>query len=97
MLLASLPMFLLGSVIREPNSPVVRGLSFFPFATPNLMIARLAVPPGLPLWEPLLGVAVVLATTVLCVYAAGRIFRVGLLMQGKGARMGQIVKWIFRG
>jgi ABC-2 type transport system permease protein len=57
----------------------------------------MAVPPGVPLWQPLLGVVLVLATTVLCVYAAGRIFRVGLLMQGKGARMGDLMKWVFRG
>jgi ABC-2 type transport system permease protein len=72
-------------------------MSFFPFATPMLMVARLAVPPGIPWWEPVLGVLGVLATTVLCVYAAGRIFRVGILMQGKGARFGEMVKWVFRG
>jgi ABC-2 type transport system permease protein len=97
MLLASLPLFLLGNVLREPNSPVAVGMSFFPFATPMLMIARMAVPPGIAWWEPVLGVVLVLATTVLCVYAAGRIFRVGILMQGKGARLGELVKWVFRG
>ncbi len=56
MLLATMPMFLLGSVLQEPNSPVVTGLSFFPFATPMLMIARLAMPPGMPWWQPVLGV-----------------------------------------
>ena len=45
----------------------------------------------------LLGVCLVLLTTTLCVYAAGRIFRVGILMQGKGANIGQVMKWVFRG
>jgi ABC-2 type transport system permease protein len=97
MLLAMMPMFLLGNVIREPNSPVATGLSFFPFATPMLMITRQAVPPGPPLWQPALGVLLVLATTIFCVYAAGRIFRVGILLQGKGARVGEIARWVFRG
>jgi ABC-2 type transport system permease protein len=97
MLLACLPLFVLGNVIVEPNSPVAVGLSFFPFATPMMMVARMGVPPGIPWWQPALGVVVVLATTVLCVYAAGRIFRVGILMQGKGARLGEMVKWVFRG
>jgi len=97
MLLICIPLFLLGNVVQDPNSPVVRGLSFFPFATPSLMIARLAIPPGIPLWEPVLGVVVVLVSTILCVYAAGRIFRVGILMQGKGARLGEMMKWIVRG
>lgn len=97
MLLAMLPMFMMGTVMREPNSPVVRGMSFFPFATPTLMITRQAVPPGLPWWEPLVGALIVLATTVFCVFAAGRIFRVGILLQGKGAKVGQMLKWVFRG
>jgi ABC-2 type transport system permease protein len=97
MLLATLPMFVLGTVLQEPNSPVVVGMSFFPFATPMLMTARVAIPPGIPLWQPLLGTALGLATTLLCVWAAGRIFRVGLLMQGKGARLGEMMRWVFRG
>jgi ABC-type Na+ efflux pump permease subunit len=97
MLLAMFPLFILGSVLQEPNSPLAIGLSFFPFSTPMLMITRQAVPPGLPVWQPLTGVLVVLATTLLCVYVAGRIFRVGLLMQGKGASLADLARWAVRG
>src|SRR5205814_1299093 len=97
MLLACLPLFTLRNVLEEPNSPVAVGMSFFPFATPMLMVTRMAVPPGVAWWEPPLGVLGVLVTTVLCVWAAGRIFRVGILMQGKGARLGEIARWVFRG
>jgi ABC-2 type transport system permease protein len=96
-LLACFPLFLLGAVLQEPNSSVVTALSFFPFATPSLMMARQAVPPGVPLWQPIVGVIGVLLTTLLCVWAAGRIFRVGLLMQGKGARLGEMARWVLRG
>jgi ABC-2 type transport system permease protein len=97
MLLACLPMFLIGSVLQEPNSPVPTAVSFFPFSSPMLMVARMAVPPGIPAWQPLLAVLGALVTTVLCVYAAGRIFRVGLLMQGKGAKLGEMIQWVIRG
>ncbi len=97
MLLIVMPMFLMGSVLQEPNSAVATGISFFPFATPTLMIMRQSVPPGVPIWQPAVGVALVLATTLLCVWAAGRIFRVGILMQGKGARLGEMLRWVFRG
>jgi ABC-2 type transport system permease protein len=96
MLLAMAPMFVVSKVLTEPNGPVSMWMSFFPFATPMLMIVRLAGP-DLPLWQPLLGIVVVLATTMLCVWIAGRIFRVGILMQGKGANLAQIVRWVVRG
>lgn len=94
MLLVVLPMFLLGPVLQEPNSTLAVSLSFFPFSTPMLMILRQSVPPGVPSWQPLLAVALVVLTTLLCVWAAGRIFRVGILMQGKGAKLGEMLRWI---
>jgi ABC-2 type transport system permease protein len=97
LLLVMLPLFLLGSVLNEPNSAVATAASFFPFATPMLMIARQGVPPGVPWWQPVLGMVGVVATTLACVYAAGRIFRVGLLMQGKGASLTEMTRWVFRG
>jgi ABC-type Na+ efflux pump permease subunit len=97
MLLACLPMFFLRHVLQEPNSTVATAASFFPFATPMLMVARQAVPPGTPWWQPVAGALGVLLTTLICVYVAGRIFRVGLLLQGKGARLGDMVRWVFRG
>jgi ABC-2 type transport system permease protein len=83
--------------LQEPNSGIATGLSFFPFATPMLMIARQAGTPGIPTWQPALGAVLVLLTTLACVWAAGRIFRVGLLMQGKGARLGELARWVLRG
>jgi ABC-2 type transport system permease protein len=97
MLLIVLPMFVMQNVMREPNSSMSLGMSLFPPATPFLMILRQSVPPGLPLWQPILGGVLVLATSFLCVFAAGRIFRVGILMQGKGAKFGEMMRWAIRG
>jgi ABC-2 type transport system permease protein len=97
MLLATAPVFALAHIVMNPTSRLATALSLFPFATPMLMTARLAIPPGIPVWQPILGMALTLLTTVACVYAAGRIFRVGLLMQGKGAQLRELWKWIFKG
>jgi ABC-2 type transport system permease protein len=97
MMVACLPLFLLVKIIESPNGAFTTAISFFPPSTPMLMITRQAVPPGIPWWQPVVGVVVVLLATALCVYVAGRIFRVGILMQGKGAQFSQLVQWVFRG
>jgi len=81
-------------VMRAPESGLAVGLSFFPTVTPFAMVLRLAMPPGPPLWQVLLSVAILLATTVLIVWAAGRIFRIGLLMQGKPPSLPELLKWV---
>jgi ABC-2 type transport system permease protein len=96
-IVAVLPMLILVHVIQEPNSVFSTSISFFPPATPMMMVGRLSVPPGIPWWQPTLGVLLLLATTAGFVYAAGRIFRVGLLMQGQGARFTDLARWVFRG
>jgi ABC-2 type transport system permease protein len=97
MILVMVPLFVWFNVIQEPNSTFSKWISFFPFATPMLMLGRQAIPPGIPWWQPALGIALVLLTTLLCVYVAGRIFRVGILLQGKGAKVSDLMKWVFRG
>jgi ABC-type Na+ efflux pump permease subunit len=97
MLFACLPMFALVPIMQDTNGPIARVCSAFPFATPMLLVARQSVPPGVPWWEMLAGVVLVLATTLLCVWAAGRIFRIGILMHGKGPRFADLLRWAFHG
>ena len=97
MLIACLPFFALGPIMQDPNGPIAVVCSWFPFATPFLMVARQSVPPGVPLVQLLGGIVLVLATTLLCVWGAGRIFRVGLLAQGKGAKFGDLFRWVWKG
>lgn len=97
MVVTMAPMFVFMNVIKEPNSTLSMVASLFPPATPMLMILRQSVPPGVPLWQPILGIVLVLATTVASVWAAGRVFRVGILAQGKGASFQQICRWIIQG
>jgi ABC-2 type transport system permease protein len=96
MLIITSPMFVMVKVIEEPDSTFAMLCSLFPFATPMLMTARLAIPPGVPWWQPVLGIGLMLATTVLLIYIAGRIFRVGFLMQGRGATVRELVQWVVK-
>ena len=81
-------------VIRNPESGIAVGMSFFPTLTPFAMMLRMAMPPGPPVWHVAVAVAGLIATTGFCVWAASRIFRVGILMQGKAPTLPELVKWI---
>ena len=91
----SLPMLVLLPVVEDPTGSLARYLSLFPLATPMLMMARLASAPNLPLWEPLVGSGLVLVATILAVWIAGRIFRIGYLSLGKAPSMVEMCRWIF--
>jgi ABC-2 type transport system permease protein len=94
-LLIMLPLMLLADVIQHPTGPLARWASFFPTAAPMLTIARIAASPAIPFWEKLGPAVITFATTLLFVWAAGRIFRAGL-MAGK-ASLGSMLAWVIRG
>lgn len=91
------PMFVWVYIVKEPNSSLSVLMSLFPPATPMLMVLRQSVPPGVPPWQPIVGIVLVLLTTLVCIFCASRIFRMGVLMQGKGASYWQMLRWVLRG
>lgn len=93
-ILAMFPIFLWLQVAQNPDSMMSVGFSLFPFAAPYLMLLRIAIPPGPPVWQVAVAVIGSVATTIVIVYAAGRILRVGLLMQGKSANYRDMMRWI---
>ncbi len=97
MLILVVPLMLWFNVLREPLSKFATWISLFPPATPMLMLVRLSASSAVPLWQPLLGVGLVLLATVCCVFAAGRVFRIGILSQGKTPRLRELFRWIATG
>lgn len=94
MLMMMLPFMVWFPVVRAPESPLALGLSLWPTAAPFLMLLRVAIPPGPPLWQIALSFALTTAAAAAAVYAAGKIFRTGLLMQGKSATFGEMLRWV---
>jgi ABC-type Na+ efflux pump permease subunit len=93
MLLVMVPIFTAGSVLRAPDGTLATVLSLIPTAAPFLMMLRISLQPGPPTWQVILCVALMVATAVAVVWAAGKIFRTGLLMQGKSATFGEMLRW----
>ena len=94
MLIMMLPWMTWFAILNAPDSSMSVGLSLFPTAAPFLMLLRIMIPPGPPVWQIALAVVIAALTTVAAVYAAGKIFRTGLLMQGKAATFGEMWKWV---
>jgi ABC-type Na+ efflux pump permease subunit len=96
-LVICLPMFIWLPMVREPNGSVAVGMSFFPPATPMAMVLRLAGEAVIPMWQIFSTLAVLVVATAVCIYAAGRIFRIGILWQGKTPRFSELMRWAWRG
>lgn len=97
MMLIMFPVFTFAFVLRAPDGNLALGLSLFPTAAPFLMLIRIALQPGPPVWQILLSVAIMAFTTFATVWAAGRIFRTGILMQGKSPTLGEMIRWVRAG
>jgi ABC-type Na+ efflux pump permease subunit len=97
MLVIVLPMFVLGNLLKDPSGMLAQIATYFPTSAPMVTVARLGIPPGMPAWQAILAAAVAILTTIALVWAAGRIFRVGILMQGQAPKPMELMKWVFRG
>ena len=92
-----LPLFVLVVVLSQPSSLLATLLSLFPPFTPILMLVRQAMPAGVPAWQPWVGLVGGLGFAVAIVWAAARIFRIGIMLQGKPPKGGEILRWAIRG
>lgn len=95
-LVICIPMFVWLPITREPNGPIAMWMSFFPPATPLAMVLRLASEATIPAWQIAATLGVLLAATIACIYAAGRIFRIGILWQGKTPKLTELARWAFQ-
>lgn len=80
------------TIMNNPDGPMAFWLSIIPFTSPVAMIAR--IPFGVPLWEILLSIFLLIASTLLMVFIASKIYRVGILMYGNKATLKEIWKWV---
>jgi len=94
MLLSMIPVFVWTAVLKNPGSPLSVGMSLFPPASPFLMLMRRALRPAPPAWQVALSVVLTTLTAMAIVWAAGKIFRTGLLMQGKPPSFTELARWV---
>ena len=91
------PLFVWIMIVRDPQGPLALVMSFMPPTASTTMVLRLATGQAIAWWQPALALLVTLLATIVVVIIAGRIFRVGILWQGKTPRLSEIMKWALIG
>ncbi len=79
-------------IVQEPNGLFAKVLSYVPLFTPFVMMNRAGGPPEL--YEYAITGVILLASVWFAFKAAGKVFRVGVLMTGNPPKLKEILGWL---
>jgi len=85
------------SVFENPHGPIAVGFSLFPLTSPIVMLMRLSSGigvDGVPWWQLITSIALLISTFIGIVWLAAKIYRVGILMYGKKPSYKELYKWL---
>ncbi|MCK8494314.1 MULTISPECIES: ABC transporter permease [Spirosoma] len=80
-------------VMRDPDGALAFWTSIIPFTSPVVMMVR--IPFGVPVWELVLSMILLVLGFMGTTWLAARIYRVGILMYGKKVTYKELSKWLF--
>ncbi len=86
------PLLAMFPIGKDPNGTIAKVLSYFPPFTPFVMMNRAAGPPST--MEYVITTVLLVISIVVALWAAAKVFRVGILMTGKPPKIFEILKWI---
>jgi ABC-2 type transport system permease protein len=87
------PFALMMLVMQNPNSLIVKVLSYIPVLTPSIMVLRISI--QMPsMWEILATIALMILSTAAMMWIAGKIFRVAILSYGKRPTLPELFRWV---
>lgn len=77
---------------NAPESSLAFWMSMIPLTSPMVMMAR--IPFGIPGWEVALSLVILAVSTLAVIWAAGKIYRVGIFMYGKKPTVKELIRWV---
>ncbi|MFD2565319.1 ABC transporter permease [Aquimarina rubra] len=80
------------AVIENPHGTVSTVFSMIPLTSPIVMLMR--IPFGVPWWEILISILLLIGSIIFMVWLAGKIYRIGILMYGKKPSYKELFKWL---
>ncbi|MDY0053826.1 MAG: ABC transporter permease [Bacteroidales bacterium] len=78
-------------IINNPSGDLAFWFSIIPLTSPMIMMLR--IPFGVPVWEILLSMGLMLVFITGAIWLAAKIYRTGILMYGKNITYKEIWKW----
>jgi ABC-2 type transport system permease protein len=88
-----LPIIFSLSAIQNPDSAIVKILTYIPFTTPTVMLLKYNIKP-VPLGEIISTMSLLVVSIVVVVIITSKIFRIGILSYGKMPGLKEIFHWI---
>ncbi|MFQ5805195.1 MAG: ABC transporter permease [Phycisphaerae bacterium] len=93
-ILTIVPMMLWWQITQNPTSMLSIVLSYLPPITPFVMILRICADPDTPVLEVIATLLILWLSVLATIWAAGKIFRVGVLMYGKPPSLKELLRWV---
>ena len=93
---AVIPLMFLPVFVSDPSGGLAVFLSLFPLTSPLAMSMRLVIS-DVPLWQLVLSLTLLALTGFAMMWAAGRVFRVQVLLAGSSPRIRELPRMILRG
>lgn len=81
-------------ILDDPHGTISVWLSIIPFTSPIAMMGRIGF--GVPLWQLLISMTLLIGGFIMTTWFAGRIYRVGILMHGTKVSYKVLAKWFMQ-
>jgi len=91
-ILLMLPLFAMFPIVQEPKGLMARVFTYIPIYTPFAMMNRASGPPAW--WEYVITTVEISVSLFVAFKAAGKVFRIGVLMTGKPPKLKEILGWL---
>jgi len=91
-LLLMIPLFAMVPIVQEPNGLMAKVFTYIPLYTPFAMMNRASGPPATI--EYVITTIMILVSVWFAFKAAGKVFRVGVLMTGNPPKLKEIFGWL---
>ena len=92
-LILIMPVVVAMPAIQNPESMMVKVMSYIPLTIPSIMLLRFKIAP-VPLIDIVISLSIMFVSTIVTLKIAAKIFRIGILSYGKKPTIKELIHWL---